>query len=80
MVYSLTYRRPAKRESIDSDSSDDASGSLRSGNSNRSAGIPEALAFDKIINGGTCPVSTSMQQIRSICILTLLSHALFVTS
>ncbi len=60
MVYSLAYRRPAKRASIDSDNSDDNSGSLRSGNSNRSAGIPEALAFDKIINGGTCPVCSIM--------------------
>lgn len=30
--------------------------SLRSGQSGASAGVPEALAFDKIISGGTCPV------------------------
>ena len=82
MVYSLSYRRPLKvtRESLDSDSTDDANGSLRSGNSNRSAGIPEALAFDKIINGGTCPVSGIISLIQLITLLTRHSHALFVTS
>ncbi|KAF6827067.1 hypothetical protein CPLU01_09331 [Colletotrichum plurivorum] len=35
-----------------------ASSSLRSGKSGPPAGIPESLAFDKIINGGTCPPCT----------------------
>lgn len=31
--------------------------SIRSGRSGCSAGIPDSLAFDNIMNGGTCPVS-----------------------
>lgn len=31
--------------------------SIRSGQSGCSAGIPDSLAFDKIMSGGTCPVS-----------------------
>jgi len=66
MVYSLSYRLPPfvppePRSSLGSESeeSDDNEGqsSLRSGNSNPLSGIPDALAFDRIINGGTCPVS-----------------------
>ncbi|KAK2600707.1 hypothetical protein N8I77_010222 [Diaporthe amygdali] len=53
----LGYRRPARvdhhRESIDT--IDD---SIRSGRSGASAGVPEALTFDKIIEGGTCPPCT----------------------
>lgn len=32
--------------------------SLKTVNSGSIAGIPPALSFDKIIEGGTCPVST----------------------
>lgn len=65
----LTYRRPvyvsktsSARESTSdvSDSGDEkqsnTSSSLRSGSSGKLQGIPESLTFDKIINGGTCPV------------------------
>lgn len=63
-ILSLTYRRPQQvdkdsfRQSISTDSfSEKEDASLRSGRSGASAGIPDALAFDKIISGGTCPVS-----------------------
>lgn len=62
MVYSLAYRRPAhvsrsatshagsekRRPSLD--------GSLRS-NTSSIPGIPDALSFDRVISGGTCPAS-----------------------
>lgn len=62
MVFHLTYRRPAyvdcpisaswsteeKVRSIE--------GSLKSGSTGMSNGIPDALSFDRIISGGTCPV------------------------
>ncbi|KAH7304908.1 hypothetical protein B0I35DRAFT_414131 [Stachybotrys elegans] len=63
----LTYTRPKHvdkqefRRSEESLQSHDSGqmGSVRSGNSNQSAsGIPESLAFDRIINGGTCPPMT----------------------
>lgn len=62
MVYALSYRRPARSSS----SRDSISGtekqksideSISSGSSSMSHGIPEALSFDRIIQGGTCPVS-----------------------
>ena len=67
MVYSLTYRRPPhvnsaqasvlgdeKTKSIGETSIDSqASG----GSGGMSFGIPDALSFDRIITGGTCPVS-----------------------
>ncbi|KAF1977821.1 hypothetical protein BU23DRAFT_564684 [Bimuria novae-zelandiae CBS 107.79] len=67
MVYPLNYRRPAhaarapsshgsitgteKPKSIDD--------SLKSGSSGMSHGIPDALSFDRIISGGTCPPCTT---------------------
>lgn len=59
----LTYTRPKHVEknprNRDSFHEQDASeGSVRSGNSGSSAGIPDSLAFDKIISGGTCPPMT----------------------
>ena len=63
MVYSLLYRRPAhvnsagtsvydeKRKSVDEDTL------ASEGSSYIPFGIPDALSFDKIIGGGTCPVS-----------------------
>ncbi|EXJ77993.1 hypothetical protein A1O3_09152 [Capronia epimyces CBS 606.96] len=63
MVLSLTYRRPAyvspSRTSLDSETS----GRVESINSNSSGpyGIPEALSFDKIISGGTCPPVTTRE-------------------
>jgi len=64
MVYSLGYRRPA-RVSRASSSRDSVNGiekqksideSIKSSSSGMSHGIPEALSFDRIIAGGTCPV------------------------
>jgi hypothetical protein len=64
----LTYTRPKHvdqqtwRTSTQSEHSavsdnEKSDGSIKSGQSGQSSGIPESLAFDKIMNGGTCPVS-----------------------
>ena len=60
-LLSLQYRRPKK---VDAEiygqrreTSEEAEGSVKSGSSGVSSGIPDALSFDRIINGGTCPVS-----------------------
>lgn len=64
MVYSLAYRRPAYVEPeiyASRQSGSEKEGkeeSVRSGRSGKNSGIPAALAFDKIIDGGTCAVST----------------------
>ena len=59
MVYSLTYRRPAYVDSSRSSIETEKSGKVESISSSGSCsyGIPDALSFDKIISGGTCPVS-----------------------
>lgn len=67
----LTYTRPkhVDRDSWNTSSGGDSScsdneksdGSVKSGQSGQSTGIPDSLAFDKIINGGTCPVSFSVR-------------------
>ncbi|ETS84273.1 hypothetical protein PFICI_02298 [Pestalotiopsis fici W106-1] len=61
----LTYRRPQhvdqekNRRSVSSDNhSENENASLDSEESGASAGVPEALTFDKIISGGTCPPMT----------------------
>jgi hypothetical protein len=61
---SLTYRRPSYVDKPRSRGShvsdlDNEKGSvfLKSGRSGNSAGIPAALSFEKIVDGGTCPVS-----------------------
>jgi hypothetical protein len=67
MVYPLNYRRPARVErvasshgSVDgSEKQKSIDDSIKSGSSGMSHGIPEALSFDRIISGGTCPVSSS---------------------
>ncbi|KAH9895526.1 hypothetical protein F4778DRAFT_276177 [Xylariomycetidae sp. FL2044] len=65
-LLSLKYRRPqyvdkeafrSRRES-DASSEHKSDASLSSGRSGASYGIPEALSFDKIIAGGTCPPCT----------------------
>lgn len=67
-LLSLTYRRPTYVErppsmdgdqvSIGSGSADgEQLGSVKSSTSSTIAGIPAALSFDRIIDGGTCPVS-----------------------
>jgi len=63
----LTYNRPAyvEKESCrrDSDASNSTASSYETAKAMRAhaglpcSGIPEALTFDKIIDGGTCPVS-----------------------
>ncbi|KAH8885751.1 hypothetical protein GQ53DRAFT_845385 [Thozetella sp. PMI_491] len=67
-LLSLNYRRPAYvqdperrsslSDSIESDSSEKSDVSLRSGSSGSSRGIPAALSFDKILDGGVCPPCT----------------------
>jgi hypothetical protein len=63
MVYSLSYRRPARATLADNASATSTEtkretirGSVKSGSSAMSNGIPEALSFDNIVAGGTCPV------------------------
>ncbi|WPG97622.1 Hypothetical protein R9X50_00040200 [Acrodontium crateriforme] len=63
MVYSLSYRRPSHRtSSCESLSGEDKqksiNESIESGSSTVSSGIPDALSFDRIIAGGTCPPCT----------------------
>ncbi|PSK33590.1 adenylosuccinate lyase [Elsinoe australis] len=63
MVYSLLYRRPSRvslsQASISGDEKQKSlSDSVITGSSRSSAGIPDALSFDRIINGGTCPPCT----------------------
>ncbi|EME49510.1 G protein signaling regulator like protein [Dothistroma septosporum NZE10] len=63
MVYALTYRRPShvtsSRASLNGDEKQKSiQESVSSGNSCMSHGIPAALAFDRIIDGGTCPPVT----------------------
>lgn len=64
MVYSLTYRRPAHvssaRNSLNGDVKPNSlNESVCSGSTIGAFGIPDALAFDRIISSGTCPVSSS---------------------
>ena len=65
MVYALNYRRPphvdSARASLSGEEKVKSIGesvdSGRSGSSSTvSFGIPEALSFDRILSGGTCPV------------------------
>ena len=61
MVLSLNYRRPAyvsdSRQSLDSEKGGKSESVTSSGSC--PYGIPDALSFDKIVSGGTCPVSHS---------------------
>ena len=65
MVYSLAYRRPAyvvpeiyASRLSESEKGGKEESSLRSGRSGKNSGIPAALALEKIVDGGTCAVST----------------------
>ncbi|KAF2839878.1 hypothetical protein M501DRAFT_932495 [Patellaria atrata CBS 101060] len=63
MVLPLTYRRPSyvpsSRGSVNgTDKQKSINESISSANSCMSNGIPEALSFDRIINGGVCPPLT----------------------
>lgn len=69
MVLSLNYRRPAQvdssRTSIQTEKTEQSQGESVSSASSCPYGIPEALSFEKIISGGTCPVgSLSAIQLR----------------
>lgn len=75
MVYSLAYRRPAyvapeiyasRLAEKQAESEKSTEGSVRSGRSGKDAGIPAALAFDKIVEGGTCAVSTRFSAVMFI--------------
>ncbi|KAK4946165.1 hypothetical protein LTR10_014677 [Elasticomyces elasticus] len=62
MVLSLNYRRPAyvttsSRTSFESEKPTESINS----NSSSTHGIPDALSFDKIISGGTCPPVTTRE-------------------
>ena len=58
MVYSMTYRRPGYVDSSSSSVNSEKGGKTDSISSGSSCpyGIPDALSFDRIISGGTCPV------------------------
>ncbi|PNY26248.1 Regulator of G protein signaling superfamily [Tolypocladium capitatum] len=60
-LLSLTYTRPKHVDSLqcpDSLADVKNEGSARSEGSGSSAGVPDSLAFDNIMNGGTCPPMT----------------------
>ncbi|KAF1963015.1 hypothetical protein CC80DRAFT_530889 [Byssothecium circinans] len=68
MVYTLAYRRPSPvsppststRGSIDgAQKQKSIDESISSNGSGMSHGIPDALSFDRIISGGTCPPCTT---------------------
>ena len=72
MVYSITYRRPphvdSSRSSIFDDEKRQSIGgsTVNSEGSSVSFGIPDALSFDRIISGGTCPVSETSTRILDL--------------
>lgn len=79
MVYSLSYRRPGRATVADNASaiSNDTKretirASIKSGSSGISNGIPEALSFDNIVAGGTCPVRLARRAF--LCILASVVH------
>lgn len=60
-LLSLFYRRPKEVDpKVYRQQRDDSVGksdeSVKSGDTGASYGIPDALSFDRIVNGGTCPV------------------------
>ncbi|KHN98790.1 Regulator of G protein signaling superfamily [Metarhizium album ARSEF 1941] len=57
-LYSLTYTRPKYVEQRGELSDEKTDGSVKSGRSGCSAGIPDSLGFDNMMNGGTCPPMT----------------------
>jgi hypothetical protein len=74
----LTYGRPgyvdkeqfvqAQAATYDADLDKRRDVSLSSERSGASAGIPDALTFDKVINEGTCPVSLCVNCVLFICL------------
>ena len=69
MVYSLTYRRPphvdSAQASVYGDEKTKSVGETSIDSQGSAFGIPDALSFDRIIAGGTCPVSISYFAIRN---------------
>lgn len=70
----LNYRRPAlvrdngqssSTSSASSNNSGARTGSADSMTSGTSAGIPNALSFNRIMDGGTCPVSLGNHAVSS---------------
>ncbi|KAI0838183.1 hypothetical protein F5Y06DRAFT_287321 [Hypoxylon sp. FL0890] len=64
-LLSLKYRRPEyvdmeqfRRDNNSTPGSEKTDGSLKSGRSDTPYGIPDALTFDRIMSGGTCPPCT----------------------
>lgn len=81
MVYPLNYQRPAYVSDVGlpstlSSTNDPSSrlDSLQSANSSVSTGIPEALSFDRIINGGTCSVSLHVFLLMTMGLSMKLGH------
>jgi len=78
MVYSLSYTRPPYQSSTNSSEGSRTSldgqtkqksidESIKSASScSMCAGIPEPLSFDRIIKGGTCPVSSTTDAILGL--------------
>ena len=61
MVYSLNYKRPAYVDNASRNSFQTEKSTADESVSSRSScpyGIPDALSFEKIVSGGTCPVSS----------------------
>ncbi|MCJ1360753.1 MAG: hypothetical protein MMC33_010762 [Icmadophila ericetorum] len=62
MIYSLTYRRPVHVTQLSFDGSEkpkSLTDSVDIGRASIPAGIPDALSFDRVISGGTCPPCTT---------------------
>jgi hypothetical protein len=71
MVLSLNYRRPAHVDSSRSSIGTEKShGESVSSSSSCPYGIPEALSFEKIVSGATCPVSPAISHVSSVSRLT----------
>ncbi|PQE07137.1 regulator of g signaling superfamily protein [Rutstroemia sp. NJR-2017a BVV2] len=58
VIANVNYRRPDYVSTNSSAASMDDLSQTESSGSAKSQGIPEALSFDRIINGGTCPPMT----------------------
>jgi hypothetical protein len=90
MPYPLNYRRPpfvpypdSSRDSLSGDEKQKSiDESITSGSSGMSAGIPEALSFDRIIAGGVCPVRSKISLINDPILILMchFSHAPSATS
>ncbi|KAI1478268.1 hypothetical protein F4774DRAFT_419560 [Daldinia eschscholtzii] len=61
-ILSLKYQRPAhvdkEKFSLSKAENDSSNSSQKSGQGGSSSGIPDALTFDRIMSGGTCPPCT----------------------